>query len=365
VANALREAIYRLNEHERLYAEVDFNLIREHSYPTLTARQESLAGALGCASKTVRRHADQALESLAVTLAGIDSVYEHLSGSTRSTSVDGGAESRDEVLWWAEDLRAFWRLAPGARVDIVCSEIPKDERPDFASPLDRNYLRYAKFADLDSLIYVKTRLAQLSPDIHVRDFAPSEYYGEDAEALVVIGGPPWNAKYREFLPHLPFHFEPNRPGEDDPLVVPVLGNVTMGPRWSDRRDLLEDLAVFTRLTMAQGTTIFLLGGCLTLGVLGAAKCLLEGDRGARNVRYVAQMVGDRDFLLVTEARRLGGITDAADLATTPPLLLLAKQTEFQVIVDNTCRYPRRDAERPDSGCARRSRHVRDQPASEG
>jgi hypothetical protein len=97
--------------------------------------------------------------------------------------------------------------------------------------------------------------------------------------------------------------------------------------------------------MAQGTTIFLLGGCLTLGVLGAAKCLLEGDRAARNVRYVAEMVGDHDFVLVTETRRLGGITDAADLEATAPLLLLARHPDsFQVIVDNTSRYLRRDRE---------------------
>jgi hypothetical protein len=95
--------------------------------------------------------------------------------------------------------------------------------------------------------------------------------------------------------------------------------------------------------MAQGTTIFLLGGCLTLGVLGAAKCLLEGDRAARNVRYVAEMVGDHVFVLVTETRRLGGITDAADLEATAPLLLLARHPDsFQVIVDNTSRYLRRD-----------------------
>ncbi|WP_327118887.1 hypothetical protein OHB12_11740 [Nocardia sp. NBC_01730] len=41
-------------------------------------------------------------------------------------------------------------LRPVARVDIVGSEIPASECPDYASPSDRNYLRYAKFADLDT-----------------------------------------------------------------------------------------------------------------------------------------------------------------------------------------------------------------------
>jgi hypothetical protein len=156
----------------------------------------------------------------------------------------------------------------------------------------------------------------------------------------VVGGPPWNAKYREFLPQLPFYFEPHPLGEDDPLVVPGLDGLTLAPRWTERQELLEDLTVFTRLTLAQGTTVFLLGGCLTLGVLGAARCLLEAERGARSVRYVAQQVGEDDFVLVTEARRVGGITDVADLATVNPLLLLSRRNNepFTAVIDNTDRY---------------------------
>ncbi|MGH9214037.1 MAG: hypothetical protein ACRD2C_25695 [Acidimicrobiales bacterium] len=227
-----------------------------------------------------------------------------------------------------------------ARVDIVCSEIPEDEQPYFASPGDRNYLRYAKFADLDSLIYVRTRLTQVGPDVHVRDFAPSEYHDTDTDLLIVIGGPPWNAKYREFLPQLPFFFEPHPLGEDDPLVVSQLDNLAIGPRWTQRDELLEDLAVFTRMTLAQGPTVFLLGGCLTLGVLGAARLFLQGDRGAHNVRHVTGLVGEADFVAVTEARRIGGIADVTDLATVNPLLVLARDRNepFSVVVNNTARY---------------------------
>jgi hypothetical protein len=248
--------------------------------------------------------------------------------------------SPDE-LWWHEDLRRFWRLPfSHSRADIVCSEIPEDDRPYFASPQDRNYLRYAKFADLDSLIYVRTRLAQLFPAVTIRDFSPSEYFGAETDALIVIGGPPWNAKYREFVPQLPFYFESHPLGEDDPLVIPQLSNLALGPCWTPRGELLQDLAVFTRLTLAQGISVFLLGGCLTLGVLGAAMCFLQGSRGALNARYVTEEIGDQDFVLVAEARRIGGIADMADLTVTKPLLLLARRARapFSVVADNTSRY---------------------------
>ncbi|MGH3683992.1 MAG: hypothetical protein ACRDRU_09865 [Pseudonocardiaceae bacterium] len=341
----LCRAIEKLSDDERRSVEVDFNLVAEHRYATLTERQESLARLQKCAAKTVRRRADRALDTLAYLLLTNDRLRS-AGLRNRTTAAPAPAEQAEPdlgptTLWW-DELRAFWRLTGRTRVDIVCSEIPENELPYYASPTDRNYLRYAKFADLDSLIYLRTRFAQLAPTVTLRDFAPSEYYDTQADVLVVVGGPPWNAKYREFLPQLPFYFEPHPLGEDDTLVVPELGGLTIGPRWTERHELLEDLVVFTRLTLAHGTTVFMLGGCLTLGVLGAARCLLEGERGARSVRYVTEQVGPDDFVLVTEARRIGGITDVADLTMVNPLLLLSRDNNdpFTVVVDNIDRYTR-------------------------
>ncbi|GAA5110479.1 hypothetical protein [Haloechinothrix salitolerans] len=338
LVSTLRQAVEQLAEDERLYVEVDLNLVPEHGYATLTERQESLARRQKCAAKTVRRHADRALDTLAYLLVAADPA--HPAPRHQRHPAEPGTPDGDSTAENANAFREFWRLADGSRVDIVCSEIPDDERPYYASPADRNYLRYAKFADLDSLIYLRTRFAQIAPTVTIRDFAPSEYYNTHADALVVVGGPPWNAKYREFLPQLPFYFEPHPLGEDDPLVVAALPGLMLGPRWTQRQELLEDLAVFTRLTLAQGTTVFLLGGCLTLGVLGAAHCFLEGQRGARSISYVGEQVGEDDFVLVTEARRIGGITDVSDLTMVNPLILLARRNNepFTTVVDNTDRY---------------------------
>jgi hypothetical protein len=342
----LEAAIDTLNEDDRLHIRVELNLIKDHQYARLTDRQESLAAFRKCAAKTIRRQGERAVKSLTYKIlsrseTGSELADRSTAGRTETASVrhrPPDQEAREPA--WHDEVRAFWNLSDTARVDIVCSEIPVDERPEYASPADRNYLRYAKFADLDTLIYLRTRLAQIAPRTIVRDFAPSEYYDTQADILVIAGGPPWNAKYREFLPQLPYYFEPHPLGEDDPLVFPDLNQLTLGPRWTPRQELLEDLVVLTRLTLSQGTRVFLLGGCLTLGVLGAAHCLLEGERGARSVRYIAEHVGDDDFVLVTEVRRLGGLTDIADLSKVNPLLLLSRQHNepFKAVVDNTTRY---------------------------
>ncbi|GAA2536894.1 hypothetical protein GCM10010210_03270 [Pseudonocardia hydrocarbonoxydans] len=239
-----------------------------------------------------------------------------------------------------DDLLRFWRLDGSAVVDVVCSEIPDEELPPYARTGDRNYLRYAKFADLDTLMFVRTRLAQLAPHASVRDFAPSEHHETDAAAVIVIGGPPWNAKYREFMPQLPYHFEPHPLGQDDPLVVPMLGSAPIGPRWTARGELIDDVGVFTRLTLTSGTTVFLLGGCLTAGVLGAARTFLHGDVGPANVRWVHDHVGDDDVVVVVESRRFAGMTDTTEIAVDGPLLALRRPrgaSTFEVVKDHTRR----------------------------
>lgn len=337
IVATLRGVIDQLGRHERVYVEVDMNISSDHHYETLTERQESLARALGCTAKTVRRRSDKALDSLALLVAG--KKHRSFAPSKYSSTGDRHPVSPADSSW-RERLRSFWGLTTSSLVDIVCSEIPKEERPPFASTSDRNYLRYAKFADLDSLIYTRGRIMRIEPDARIRDFAPSEYFDSNAaNTLIVIGGPPWNAKYREFMTQLPFYFEPNPLGQDDPLVVPIADHPTLGPRWTAHNELLEDLAVFTRLTLAADSKAYLLGGCLTLGVLGAAKCFLD-ERGARNAEYITDLVGDDDFVAVVEARRLGGFSDVAEFSGVPPLLLLSRHRNepFKVVLDHSGRY---------------------------
>jgi hypothetical protein len=336
VVATLRAALDSLDEHQRRYARVDFNLDERHAYPTLTERQASLAAELGCASKTVRRYSDRALETLALTLViGTRPPPAPSPPGPQVSAWHDGTETS-----WQATLRTFLGLPPRARVDIVCSEIPPEQRPAFAEPQHRFYLRYAKFADLDSLIHVRTQLAQTFPDLSIRDFSPSVYFDTSADALFVLGGPGWNAKFREFQAQLPFYFEPHPPGEDDPLVVPLLGEQRFGPSWAPGAQLASDVSVFVRLTLASGTRIFLVAGCLTLGVLGAAKCFLQAKHGVSNAEVITALAGQRDFVLVTEATRIGGITDVADLATAGPLVLLVRGEtgRFELAVDNSKRH---------------------------
>ncbi|MFF3277227.1 hypothetical protein ACFYWU_40855 [Streptomyces chrestomyceticus] len=57
------------------------------------------------------------------------------------------------------------------------------------------------------------------------------------------------------------------------IAFPDHGDTRLAPIWTPEGELLADLTVITRLTLGQGTTVVLLGGCLTLALLGLAAAL--------------------------------------------------------------------------------------------
>lgn len=247
---------------------------------------------------------------------------------------DGGPLSDDPVATrqvvegdrWREKHRSFWRLPDAPVIDVVCSEIPAEERAPFASISDRNYLRYAKFADLDTLICLRTSLAVLYPEALVRDFAHTEYGVDNSpDALFVIGGPPWNSVFGRFQVTLPFHFEPHPLGEDDPLVIGLDEPRRLAPTWAGDGTAIRDVSVFTRVRPRDHRTIYLLGGCLTLGVLGAALCFQADADATGNLEYIDRVVGERDFVLVTETTRVGLQAQPPSLEDASTLFLLCRE----------------------------------------
>jgi len=253
-------------------------------------------------------------------------------------------DQRSAAMLGPLGVQEFWGLGDKVAADIVCSEIPAEEQPYYANPTDRNYLRYAKFADLDTLIYLKYSIAKLYPNLNVRDFSPSEYFDTHTDALFVVGGPPWNAKFREFQSQLPFHFISRPLGEDDPLHVHGIDNVLFTPTWREGGVLSRDILVFARMVVGSGVPVFLIGGCLTAGVLGSAIVFLDREVAPRNCRFVLDAVGPSDFAVVAEASMAGGFLQAPDFEKEAPLVLVRRDHpagDWRICVNNTERYVER------------------------
>lgn len=200
-------------------------------------------------------------------------------------------------------LRSFWRYSDGQEVDIVCSELPPGERPPYADPSDRNYLRYGCFADLDSLVHIRSNLPKLFPHMRMRDFPASEHRSSEHNGLIVLGGPAWNQKFKAWQEDLPLRFEDRPEEKDDVLVVSgPSGKREFRPRENRSGVIVSDISVVCRMSDVSGRTTFLFAGSLTFGVLGACKVFLNKACGLANSRIIGELVGDDDFVCVFETQ---------------------------------------------------------------
>ncbi len=222
----------------------------------------------------------------------------------------------------------FWGLQAGTDVDIVCSEIPEDELPEYADPHDRDYLRYARFADLDSLIHIKTHLASIFPMIRFRDFTASEHKSTEYKSLIVIGGPAWNKRFKILQESLPVQFV-DLPEEIDDILVFREGyecsDVKLRPIESEGGKIDRDVSLVCRMTDVSGRTQFLFGGSLTHGVLGACKGFLSMNVGVKNVEYVEDAVGRDDFLVIYYSNYIEHEVMCPSFEIDEPLALFRRQ----------------------------------------
>lgn len=341
LVGVLRATIESLNADDRRLLEADFNLTDAHSAAKLTNRRESLALARNVSFRTITRAADKALDTLVIALIAR---HQERPSAANDQMAAADAHQSDE---WRQRLAQFWGLRPGTQVDIVCSEIPVAERPAFADHRNRNYQRYTKFADLDSLVHLRAGLAGIDSDVAVRDHISSEYHtpqdSHTDRVLLVVGGPPWNTICRRFERDLAYEFLAHPDSEERSLHLhlPVL-DATLRPRWTSEHELVEDLAVVSKLTLARGLQVFFLSGCYSFGTFVAAQCFTHRELGVRNAQYIRNYAGDDDFTVITETRRFGGdFTDVPDFRAVDPLLLMSRRNAkntYTVLVDNRQRY---------------------------
>jgi len=196
-------------------------------------------------------------------------------------------------------IKEFWGLDPSDQIDIICSEIPSELLQNYANIKDQNYLRYAKFADLDTLIYLKSNISKLYPACNVNDFFREQSVDDISHRQqFIIGGPSWNSMYKNYQDELPFSFEENESGENGPLCF-IKDGTKLLPYWKNDDKLNHVISVYTRL-FNNRSIIHLLSGYSTFGVLGSAKAFFDSNIALDNIKWLkeAKVKFDRNFSII-------------------------------------------------------------------
>lgn len=187
----LLEAVDTLDTLPRKTALVELNLHEKHNFHTLTERQGSLAAARRCDPKTVRRHGNRALETVA---------YRLMLACTDSTPVACSPAARGPGLLPFEHL--LWPFQ-ATRVTIISGEISPSNGAD---PQDRRFLLESQ----DSLAIVEavTNLVTVNQHAAVNVTSSGSAQADELlDSIIVIGGPRSNSITHRLLSELPLEAE--------------------------------------------------------------------------------------------------------------------------------------------------------------
>lgn len=182
-----------------------------------------------------------------------------------------------------EPAAEVWRFPDGKPITIVCGLLPADHQPPQADPADLNYVRMARFADLDTLVDVYGVVKATNPDSLVILTTAKEMTRVDAlNHLILIGNTELNLAGRWFARHIELPVTVDESGVHR-------GEETFAYTLEDG-ELIEDVGVFVRgpHPSAPHRTLIMCNGITTRGVRGAAQTFLNPTVRARNARWAAR-----------------------------------------------------------------------------
>jgi hypothetical protein len=263
----------------------------------VTTRSQFTAAVSGQPSTEITAAVDSAeMDQLRDQVSQLTRANERLRSQLAVTARQAAGELRPEDATGGREApsllvrRPMWHFPDGARITLVCSQLWPDRRPPSSDPDSLNYVRLSVLADLDALIEIYGAIRAYNPTSSVVIVAAQDLTQRDvANHLVLIGGLTWEAVTPWFSRTFSMPIESGDPGARGAIVVrdPDGGEHEFGYQM-DGDQLVEDIGFFVRgeNPSAPRRTLTICGGITTRGVLGAARCFIDGEMRERNEQYL-------------------------------------------------------------------------------
>lgn len=245
----------------------------------------------------------------------------------------GEADSADQSI--RTRLGGLWHFPPSEEVTLVCAELPDEQKPPHADPKSPDYVRAARFADLDALLELFGHIRAANPltEVTVRstkELVPGDYTAH----LAVLGGIDWNPVTADVLKKSSVPVEQLerkldtdlggfKVGAEKRLLLPEMQGD------ADSMRLESDIAHFYRgrNPFNKQRTVTLCNGNFGQGVLGAVRALTDRRLRDRNEEYVRERFADsRGFSILTRVMIVNGEVVTPDW-TSPDVRLHEWQEE--------------------------------------
>lgn len=203
-----------------------------------------------------------------------------------------------------------WRFPVEQDITIVVAPVPAGEldKTPHAAATDPDYVRLARYNDLDALVELYGFIRAVNPLNKVKYRTSDDLRQDDYTAhLVLIGGVDWNEVTRDIFRRYPMPVSQKaRVTEDDLGAFTVQENGaerSFEPtliRDGDRRTLTRDIAHFYRSPnpFNHKRTVTVLNGMFSRGTFGAVRALTDTRFRDRNEEYVQKRFAGSDTFSV-------------------------------------------------------------------
>jgi transcriptional regulator with XRE-family HTH domain len=194
------------------------------------------------------------------------------------------------------EANELWHHDRMEKMFVVSSELPAADRAWYADPDSPNYVRLARYGDLDAFFEMYVALTRMGYR-NLSHRSARELGIGTARNLVLIGGPVLNSLTRTFL-HLlnsPITQLMTPDGEPDIFTMADGSKVypTVIPLGGGRSQVMEDVGLFVRAPNPTNPVadVTICSGIYTYGVLGAVHAFTYPPVARENVEVIRDRLG--------------------------------------------------------------------------
>ncbi len=179
-------------------------------------------------------------------------------------------------IWFPSDVSTIHVVAP-----------PESEKSEFASPESKNYIFLNNLGDIDSVLEVMNFLNRTFRNIKIPIYASDEFKNHIEDDLVIIGGPgnedgDGNAVCSMMMDKMNVKITYSFAGDDEKMFY----NGTEYEALYKSGRVVKDFGYFARFPnpFNPRSSVILIHGIHTFGVLGAAKAFSDHPSAQGNIR---------------------------------------------------------------------------------
>lgn len=222
-----------------------------------------------------------------------------------------GAEreaKRDRANPGPADGQELWHHDRAEKLFVVAPELPNSERMPYADERNLNYIRLARYGDLDAFFEMFVSLTRMGYT-NLSHRSAREHGIGTARNLVLIGGPEWNPLTRTFLHLLGVGVEQRPAGADGPGHFTAPDGTAVRPTVLGESHVVEDVALFVRAANPTNpdTDVTICTGVHTYGVLGAVHLFTNPRLAGDNLRAINDRLGQaRSFGVLARVKVIDG-----------------------------------------------------------